>query len=89
VPPYTAPITLPFQVPAASVPTPVMPVYEPDKRPAPKVPELIFDASVVSVVADAARPDTAADVIAIAVFVTEVTCPCALVTKTGTLDADP
>jgi hypothetical protein len=33
----------------------------------------MFEASVVFVVADAARPETAADVIAIAVFVTAVT----------------
>jgi hypothetical protein len=46
-------------------------------------------ALVVSVVAEAARPETAAEEMAIPVFVTEVTCPCALVTKTGTLDAEP
>jgi hypothetical protein len=46
-------------------------------------------ASVVSVVAEAASPETAAEEMAIPVFVTDVTCPCALVTKTGTLDAEP
>lgn len=53
------------------------------------MPEEILAALVVSVVADAARPDTAAEVMAMPVFVTLVTCPCALVVSTGTLDADP
>ena len=34
-------------------------------------------------------PVTALPAIAMAVFVTPVTCPCALVVKTGTVDADP
>jgi hypothetical protein len=46
-------------------------------------------AFVVSVVADAAKPDTAADEIAILVGVTPVTWPCALVVKTGTEFAPP
>jgi hypothetical protein len=53
------------------------------------VPLVMLDALVVSVVAEAARPETAAAAIAIAVGVTLVTCPCALVAKTGTLDAEP
>jgi len=75
--------------PAVSAPVPVRFGYEPEIRPAGNVPEVIFDATVVSVVADAASPETAADVIAIPVFVTLVTCPCALVTKTGTLEDVP
>ena len=35
------------------------------------------------------RPDTAVFAIAIAVFVTEVSCPCALTANTGTEDAEP
>ena len=73
MPPYTAPITLPFQVPAVSVPTPVMPVYDPDIRPVPNVPLVMLEAFVASVVADAANPETAPEAIAIAVLVTEVT----------------
>jgi hypothetical protein len=42
--------------PALNVPTPVIPVYEPDKRPEGKVPEEILAALVVSVVADVANP---------------------------------
>ncbi|NBS71405.1 hypothetical protein EBT31_21210, partial [bacterium] len=53
--------------PAVSVPTPVMPVYEPDIRALGKVPEEMLAALVVSVVADAARPETAPAAIAIAV----------------------
>jgi hypothetical protein len=49
----------------------------------------MLDATVVFVVADAASPETAADVMAIPVFVTLDTCPCALVTNTGTVDAEP
>jgi hypothetical protein len=49
----------------------------------------MFEASVVSVVAEAAKPETAAEEIAIPVFVTDVTWPCALVIKTGTDDAEP
>jgi hypothetical protein len=49
----------------------------------------MFDASVVSVVADGAKPETAVEEMAIPVFVTDVTCPCALVAKTGTDDAEP
>jgi hypothetical protein len=44
----------------------------------------MFEALVVSVVAEAAKPETAVDVIPMAVFVTAVTCPCALVVNTGT-----
>lgn len=53
------------------------------------VPEEMLDAFVVSVVAEAAKPETAAEEMAIAVLVTEVTCPCALVTNTGTEEAEP
>ena len=35
------------------------------------------------------QPETAPDAMAIPVFVTDVTWPCALVTKTGTDDAEP
>lgn len=49
----------------------------------------MFAALVVSVVADAAKPDTAPAAIAIAVFVTEVSWPCAFTAKTGTWDAEP
>ena len=54
-----------------------------------KVPLEIFVAFVVSVVADAARPDTAPDAIAIAVLVTDVTCPEEFTTNTGTEAAVP
>jgi hypothetical protein len=50
---------------------------------------VIFEALVVSVVAEAAKPETAPDAMAIPVFVTDVTWPCALVTNTGTLEAEP
>jgi hypothetical protein len=66
-------MVLPFQVPAASVPTPVIPVYEPFKRPVGNVPLVMLAALVVSVVAEAARPETAAAAIAIAVGVAAVT----------------
>jgi hypothetical protein len=49
-----------------------------------KVPEPIFEALVVSVVAEAAKPDTAPEAIAIAVFVTAVTLPYPSVVITGT-----
>jgi hypothetical protein len=49
----------------------------------------MFVASVVSVVAEAAKPETAAEEMAIPVGATPVTCPCALVVKTGTDDAEP
>jgi hypothetical protein len=75
--------------PAASAPVPVIPVYDPLSRPEGSVPDVIFAAFVVSVVAEAAKPETAAEVIAIPVLVTLVTCPWALVTKTGTFDAEP
>jgi hypothetical protein len=35
------------------------------------------------------KPETAVLAIAIAVFVTDVSWPCAFTAKTGTLDADP
>jgi hypothetical protein len=66
-----------------------MPVYEPLSRATGSVPDVIFAALVVSVVAEAARPDTAADVIAIAVGVTPDTCPLAFVVMTGTEEAEP
>jgi hypothetical protein len=53
------------------------------------VPEEILEAFVVSVVAEAARPDTAAEVIAMLVFVTPVACPCAFTAITGTCEAEP
>ena len=49
-----------------------------------KVPEVIFVALDVSVVADAAKPVTAAAAIAILVFVTEVICPVLVTVNTGT-----
>jgi hypothetical protein len=49
----------------------------------------MFAAFVVSVVADAASPETAAEVMAMLVGVTPDTCPCALVVITGTVDAEP
>lgn len=66
---------LAFHVPAVSVPTPVTPVYEPFKRPVGKVPLVMFDALVVSVVADGANPDTALEEMAMLVLVTLVSCP--------------
>ena len=55
----------------------------------PSVPDEILLALVVSVVAEAAKPETAPDAMAIPVGVTLVTCPCALVVKTGTEAAPP
>jgi hypothetical protein len=46
----------PDHVPVVIVPTPVMPVYEPDRRADGNVPEVMLLAFVVSVVADAAKP---------------------------------
>ena len=48
---------LAFQVPAVRVPTPVIPVYDPDNREVPRVPEVMLLALVVSVVAEAAKPE--------------------------------
>ena len=59
------------------------------RRPVGRVPDEMLAALVVSVVADAARPETDAAEIAIAVGVTLVTCPLALVVMTGTDDAEP
>lgn len=89
VPPYRWPIVAAFHTPAANVPTPVMPVYEPLMRPVGSVPDEILDASVVSVVAEAASPDTAPDAMAMAVLATDVSWPCAFTAKTGTCEADP
>jgi hypothetical protein len=49
----------------------------------------MFAALVVSVVAEAASPETAPDAMAIVVFVALVICPCALTAMTGTIDAEP
>ena len=65
-------IVLAFHVPAVTVPTPVIPVYDPDKRPVGSVPDVMLEASVVSVVAEGAKPEMAAVLIAIAVLVAEV-----------------
>ena len=55
----------------------------------PNVPEEMLLALVVSVVAEAARPDTAPAAMAIAVSVAEVICPWALTATTGTELAEP
>ena len=49
------PIVSAFHVPDVSVPTPVIPVYDPDSRPVGNVPLLMLLAFVVSVVAEAAN----------------------------------
>ena len=66
-----------------------MPVYEPLMRPLGNVPDVMFVALVVSVVAEAANPDTAPEAIAIEVLTTEVSWPCAFTVKTGTCEAEP
>ena len=68
VPPYPGLTVAAFHVPAVSVPTPVMPVYEPVRRPEGNVPVVILVAFVASMVADADRPDTAPEAIAMEVF---------------------
>ena len=60
MPPKREAIVLPFQVPAARVPTPVIPVYDPLRRATGSVPDVMFAALVVSVVADGAKPETSA-----------------------------
>ena len=56
--------------PATRAPVPVRLLYVPVIRPAGSVPVVIFAALVVSVVAEVASPETAADVMAIPVLVT-------------------
>ena len=84
-----APIVDAFHVPEVRVPTPVIFAYDPINLADGSVPLVMFAAFVVSVVAEAARPDTAAEVIEIAVLVTPVTCPWAFVVSTGTEEAEP
>lgn len=55
----------------------------------PSVPDEMLLALVVSVVAEAARPDTAAAAMAMAVLVAVVTWPWALIAMTGTELAEP
>ena len=78
VPPLAKAIVVAFHVPTVSVPTPVIPVYEPLSRPVGNVPEVMFVAFVVSMVADGARPDTALAAMAIGVLTELVKRPCAL-----------
>ena len=89
VPPYPGLTVAAFHVPAVSVPTPVMPVYEPVRRPEGNVPVVILVAFVASMVADATKPDTADEAMAMAVLEAAVSCPCALTVNVGTDDAEP
>jgi hypothetical protein len=52
-----------------------MPVYEPLSRPVGNVPEVMFVAFVVSMVAEGAKPDTALAAMAIAVLTELVNRP--------------
>ena len=52
-------------------------------------PLVMFDAFVVSIVADAANPETAPEAIAIAVLLAVVSWPWAFTVNVGTLDALP
>lgn len=58
-------------------------------RPDGSVPEVMLAALVVSVVADVAKPETAAAAMAIAVLDADVIWPWALIAKVGTLAAIP
>jgi hypothetical protein len=78
-----------FQVPVTRVPTAVMPVYPPLSLPDGSVPEVMLVAFVVSVVADAAKPETCPAAMAMVVFVALVIWPCALTAMTGTVAAAP
>lgn len=89
MPPYPGLTVAAFHVPAVSVPTPVMPVYEPVRRPEGNVPVVILVAFVASMVADATKPDTADEAMAMAVLEAAVSCPCALTVNVGTDDAEP
>jgi hypothetical protein len=59
------------------------------RRATASVPLVMFAADVVSVVADVARPDTAAAAIAMVVEPAAVSRPSAPTVKVATLDADP
>jgi len=54
VPPYATPIVVAFHVPAVTVPSPVIPVYEPLMYAEPTVPEVIWLPSIAMAV-DAAK----------------------------------
>ena len=70
-------------MPAAMDDTPVPP------RATASVPDVILLAFVVSVVAEAAKPETAPEAMAMAVLDAAVSCPCALTVNVATDEAEP